>query len=1153
MTDFVHLVVHSEYSISDSIVFLKNLAPAVKDADMAAVALTDRNNLMAMVKFQAACLEHGVKPIIGCDLRHDGSHGASRMFALAMNQTGYHNLIRLVTEASGDDSAGFFIDDDQLVERNEGLILISGGVASEIGQLLCDGDKLAAQERMAWYRERFGDRYYVALSRTGRVNENAYIEAVVPLSERMRVPLVAINDVICVAGDEFRLHDAKMCIQGGERMGETYSWKGRFSPMQYLRSPTEMAELFRDLPDAIENTVEIAKRCNAEVETGTYFQRAFPTDDDNENAKILRDKATVALEEYLIDPNAGIAASEHATYRERLESELEVIIDMGFAAYFLIVQDIVVWAREQGIRVGPGRGSGAASLVAMLLGITGLDPIEHKLFFERLLNRDRRSMPDLDIDFCAERRDEVMWYAVEKFGRECVGRIATHNTHAAKSIVHGMARAMDYNHSDVSRITRMIPTRPGTKLAEAMAEDPEIERTAISFGCEELFRDALKLEGIVTTLGVHPAGLVIAPGRLEEFVPCHREEGTQLLVSQYDKDDVERAGMVKFDLLSVKNLTRIERTIEAVKARLGNDVALELDEIPLDDAATFKLISSANTQGVFQLESDGMKGVVRMLKPDQLADLVALVALYRPGPMEFDVEKSYAHRKHGDEPITYDHPLLEPILKDNYGLMIYQEDVMSVSRSLAGFSGSEADILREAMGKKRSEKLVQLKDRFLEGCQANGVDVRVAENIYQKMNAFSAYAFARAHATAYALITYQTAYLKTHHPREYLAAAISVDSDNPKRVVSLIEEALRLGLDIEPPDINQPDAACVPTDRGFRVGMSCVKGVGSRDVQAIVQARKDGEFESLFDLCMRVDLKQASKNALTNLIAIGAMDALESADDSLPAVRATLHDKLERAWLAGTDSDEASHGMFGAPEEDEVFVNYRPPTAWSKAELLENELAALGVALSQDSPFRYEREFASICTHSMSEARNADRSEDVVVAGIIKQIDVRELRERGEIANLIIESSTGTLRVTLWPEQYEKLSRFVLHDEFVLVRGRMRYDNFRNDWQLNATALYNVADARNQWRANVALRFTDDATRTALTTENLAKLKALFHGIERRSGRRLEITVEKGDIRCNVDLGAGYKQLPINDNVLAELRDIFGPQVVHVDYPQKAA
>lgn len=1153
MTDFVHLSVHSEYSVEDSVVFLKQLAPAIRKLEMSSVALTDTGNLTAMLKFQTECHKEGIKPIFGCDLALSSSHGKSKLRLLAANQNGYHNLMRLVTNASRNAQNQGCADYEMLAELNDGLLLLSGGAQGEVGKRLLADQHESAEKLIDWYIRHFGDRFYIEVSRTGRINENDYIEAIVPLAYAKNVPLVATNDVVCVSESDFTLHDAKLCIQRSEHMGESYSWKGQYSPYQYLRSKDEMVAQFQDLPDALENTVEISKRCNVKVETGTYFQRPYPQPSEEENNTILRKTVADALETFLADEHSEIDESDFDTYRGRAAYELDVIVEMGFAGYFMIVRDIVLWAKEQRIPVGPGRGSGAASLVAMLLGITGLNPIKQNLFFERLLNRDRRSMPDLDIDFCAQRRDEVMWHVVEQFGRECVGLIATQGTLAAKGIVHGMGRALEYSHSDVSRITQLIPTKPGTKLVEACLEDPRIEETAAAYGCAELLNESKKLEGIVATSGVHPAGVVIGPDRLEEYVPCQLDTETNLLVTQLDKDDVEKAGLVKFDLLSLKNLTVIDRAIHSINAKLQNgSPRLEPSDIPLDDRNTFNLIAAADTEGVFQLESGGMKRLIRQLRPDKFDDIVALVALYRPGPLNAGVDKSYALRKRGQEPVTYDHPLLEDVLKNTYGLMIYQEDVMSVSRALAGFSGGEADILREAMGKKIRDKLVELKDRFAEGCRENDVDSSIADDIYEKMSGFSEYAFPKAHATAYAVVTYQTAYLKANYPHEYMAAAISVERGDPNRVRRLLAEAERMGFTLEPPDVNRPTVDCVPLDDGLRVGMPCLKGVGDGDVRTIEEARGEDEFTSLFDFCTRIDVTKMQRNTVERLIRSGAFDLTETEYETREVVRAILLDKLELAYQAGTDCAQSSQSLFGGPQEREVFANYVVPDPLSKADLHDGEKQTIGFAVSDESTRSRFREFDSICTCSLYEAQSGKGDGEIVVAGKIRDSDVRSQPGRGEIATLELEGQQGSLSVILWPDQYQKYSRFVINDEFIVVKGRMRYDKFRDEQQLSVSSLYDVIGARKHWQAFITLRFESAETRALLTTANLQKFENIFKTFERKEGRPVVIAINKAGATLQVNLGKGYRKLPVTDQVIEGLRDIFGANVVNVGF-QKGA
>lgn len=1152
MSEFVHLSVHSEYSLQDSVLFLKRVAPSVKNAGMNAVALTDKSNLFAMVKFQESCFEHGIKPIFGCDLQWEGLLGRSRLLVLAANQAGYHSLFRLVTSAAKHPDTGLSFD--ELSAFNEGVIVLSGGTHGEVGQLLLADDADRAQKSLERFKSLLGDRFYVELTRTGRLGENDYLERVVDLADRADLPLVATNDVIMTNSSDFSLHDAKMCIQHRERMDGEYSWKGRYSQHQYFRTSEEMSELFADLPDAIENTVEIAKRCNVEVETGVYFQRPFPHKEPNANKEELRQRVFSELGEFLkrhgIDEKNAETSAEAQEYRQRSEYELSVIEEMGYSSYFLIVNDIVQWARDEQIPVGPGRGSGAASLVAMLLGITNVDPIKHNLYFERLLNLDRKTMPDLDIDFCADRRDRVLSYIIENFDRDCVGLIATQGTHAAKSIIHGMARAFGYAHSDVNQITKLIPTRPGITLKEAYEQEPGIQETADARGCSDLLVEAERLEGIVSQVGVHPAGVVIAPSRLDNYVPCHIDSSVDLFVTQLDKDDVEKVGMVKYDLLSLKNLTVIQKTVDSINSqRSAETTPFDVNSIPLDDEETYRLIASSETEGVFQLESDGMKNLILRLRPDTFDDIIALVALFRPGPLNANIHKSYALRKHGQEPIQFDHPLLETVLKSNYGLMIFQEDVMSVARTLAGFSGADADILREAMGKKRQEKLATLKNQFIEGCSQNDIGRRLAEGIFEKMQGFSEYAFNRAHATAYAVVTYQTAFLKCHYPREYMGAVASVESADPKRLGRLLGEAVRMGLVVQPPEINTPSADCSVTDTGFRLGLKCLKGVGYRDIQAIVEEyERGGQFSGLFDLCSRTDTSKLDRKSVESLIKVGSFDSLEDPNGKAVQTRATLLSKLDRAYQAASEKRQTNGGLFGDPEEAEVFDDFHTPQPLTVAELQTFEHETLGYVLSAGSSRLLFQEFRPICTHSLDDARRLARGTQVTVAGVIKQSSVRELSRGGEVANVLLQDQMGTLNVVVWPEQYRDYASLIIDDQFLVVKGRITYDRFNDEQQLNADRMFDVEAVRREARASICLKFLNAKSREKLTVANLESLKTLLKSQKKDRGFPFRMVIEREQKQLQVEFGAGFRKVPVTHELLSELRSLFSNEIVHVEF-----
>ena len=1160
MSDFVHLSVHSEYSIEDSVVFLKDIASTVKSVGMSAVALTDENNLYAMLKFQNDCFEQGIKPIIGSDLKYAGARGNSRLIVLAENQTGYHNLLRLVTSASNLNGGLSGLNRDVLEALNEGLIVLSGGVGGEVGQLLLDNNVDQASDSLAWFQSTFGDRFFIELTRTGRKNEAEYINAVVQLADKLDIPLVATNDVIMKAASDFSLHDAKMCIKRGEHMDDEYSWRGRYSQLQYFKSPDEMCSLFEDLPDAIENSVEIAKRCSVEVETGVYFQRDYPNADQEQNIKVFRETVATKLDAFIEkrskeEKDTSPEDWERA-YRERAKYEVDVIEQMGYASYFLIVSDIVQWAHEEKIPVGPGRGSGAASLVAMLLGITAVDPIKHNLFFERLLNIDRKTMPDLDIDFCAQRRDQVLAHIVDRFDKDCVGLIATQNTHAAKGIIHGMARANGYSYSDVNRITQLIPIKPGITLNEAYELEPSIKTTAAANGCSELLNEAEKLEGIVSTVGVHPAGVVIAPGRLDDFVPCHIDPDTSLFVAQLDKDDVEKVGMVKYDLLSLKNLTVIQKAVDAIN--LNQDQGsqpFDINQIPLDDRETYQLIASAETEGVFQLESVGMRQLIRRLKPDAFEDIVALVALYRPGPLNANIDKSYALRKHGKEPVRYDHPLLVDVLEGNYGLMIYQEDVMSVARQLAGFSGGDADILREAMGKKRQEKLATLKDQFIQGCAKNSVDGKLAESVFEKMRGFSEYAFNRAHATAYAAVTYQTAYLKTHFPNEYMAAVASVDSADPNRFARIMGEAERMGIEIRRPEINQPTRDCLALADAIQLGLGGIRGLGNDEIKAIQSAREqDGEFESLFDFCTKIDTSRVSRASIERLIHVGAMDSLERENASTGFIRATLLQKVEAAYQAAVEKIErgSKAGLFGDAQESEVFIDTVDPEPLSKQEIQALEAESLGFVLSRDSTRFLFDEFRSVCTQTLRNVASVSKGMQVTIAGYIKRADVRDMPGRGEIANVTLQDQTGSVNMVVWPEEYKEFAPLIVDDKFLVVRGQMSYDRLHDEMQVSAKKIFDTTSARREWGAFVSLKFLTNAQQARLTTDSLEALKTILDSVKGSIGRPLKVVVLDDNTEIEIELGSGFKKIPVTDQLLSDLRDLFGQDTVHVEFKRSS-
>ncbi|MGA1372625.1 MAG: DNA polymerase III subunit alpha, partial [Pseudomonadales bacterium] len=836
---FVHLRVHSEYSISDGLIEVKALAQRIASLDMPAVALTDQSNLFAAVKFYRACLEAGVKPIIGADLRVETQPGETcRIGVLALDQEGYRNLLNLVSGAWIDGADRGVVRREALFASGDGLIVLSGGRDGDVGLALQKGDtRLAERTAQAWAAA-FPDRFYLELVRSGRAGEEAYIEAAVALAATLELPVVATNDVCFLARDDFEAHETRVCIHDGRTLDDPRRER-RHHETQYLRSAAEMSALFADLPEALENTIEIARRCSVELALGTYYLPNYPVPEGVSLEDYLALEATSGLNRRLARL-AELDELTHAesTYRDRLAYELGVINQMGFAGYFLIVMEFIAWARGEGIPVGPGRGSGSGSLVAYALGITDMDPIRYDLLFERFLNPERVSMPDFDIDFCMEGRDRVIAHVSDRYGHDAVSQIITFGTMAAKAVVRDVARVQGKPYGLADKLSKLIPFEVGMTLTKAVDQSKELAAfIADNDDVGEIMDMAYRLEGVVRGVGRHAGGVVIAPSRLTDFVPLYRDEQSGGLVAQFDKDDVEAAGLVKFDFLGLKTLTIIDWAVAAINAaRPVGSEPLQIDRLPMNDARTFELLRSAETTGVFQLESRGMKDLIRRLMPDRFDDIVALVALFRPGPLQSGAVDDYINRKHGREGVEYPHPDTGPVLSPTYGVMLYQEQVMQIAQVLAGFSLGQADLLRRAMGKKKPEEMAKVRAQFLSGCAERGVSSSLAGDIFDLMEKFAGYAFNKSHSATYALISFQTAWLKTHYPAEFMAATMSADMQNIDKVVTLVDEARRMGLALAPPCINRSAFRFTGADGQVMYGLGAVRGVGEGPVAALVEA-----------------------------------------------------------------------------------------------------------------------------------------------------------------------------------------------------------------------------------------------------------------------------------------------------------------------------
>jgi DNA polymerase-3 subunit alpha len=1086
MPDFVHLRLHTEYSLTDSVVRVPELVDAVAATGMRAVAVTDQNNLFAMVKFYRAALARGVKPIIGVDLlvRESGERQqASRVTLLCQSQIGYRNVTRLVSRAylEGQQKGIATVDRSWLSrETLDGLIALSCATEGDFGRALVNARERDAEKALDQWLELFGDRFYIELQRLGRPDEEAYIAASVALASRRGVPVVATNDVRFLKGDDFESHEARVCIHDGALLADSGRQR-RYTQQQYLRTPQEMAALFSDVPEALANSVGIAERCSLVLKLGEARLPQYPVPQGLTTAQFLRDEGARGLDGRLAAMGAAKAHDAHDSYHERLRLELDVICQMGFEGYFLIVADFIRWARENGVPVGPGRGSGAGSLVAYSLGITDLDPIAHDLLFERFLNPERVSMPDFDVDFCMDGRDRVIDYVALKYGRERVSQIITYGTMAAKAVVRDVGRVLGMSYGYVDKIAKLIPFELGITLDDALTKEPELKRL---YDTEEEIKNlidlARSLEGLTRNAGMHAGGVVIAPSVLTDFAPLYCDDTGNNVVTQFDKDDVEAAGLVKFDFLGLRTLTIIDWALEIIdRIRAGRgEGPLDVNTIPMDDPKTFALLKACSTTAVFQLESRGMKDLVRRLQPDRFGDIVALVALFRPGPLQSGMVDDFIDRKHGkiDGPIDYLHPSLKPVLEPTYGVILYQEQVMQIAQVLAGYTLGGADLLRRAMGKKKPEEMAKQRSIFVDGSVARGVDPQLAAHIFDLMEKFAGYGFNKSHSAAYALLSYQTGYLKAHYPAAFMAAVLSADMDHTDKVVTLIMECADIGLQVKPPDVNTSVYEfAVGGDRTIRYGLGAVRGVGRGAVEELVAQREAlGPYKSIEDLCRRLDLQKVNRRVLEALIRSGSFDGLG-------ANRATLMQRLPAAMQLGDQNSKAheagQNDMFGLSADDRVpvAVPLRTPELpdWSEAVRLAGERETLGLYLTGHPIAQFEPGLARFVSHRIGDLIS-DRPMETVRFGSGKAVTVAglidEVKKRGPRTILSLDDRTGRLEVTLFEDVFQRHRDLVAKDALVLVEGSLRFDEFSDAWRLSARKLTELDKVREQQARRVVLK-----------------------------------------------------------------------------------
>lgn len=1088
---FAHLHLHSEYSLVDSTIRIKALVAACVQAGAPAVALTDECNMFALVKFYKACSAAGIKPIGGCDLWISSPDDPRpwRMTMLCQNRDGYLNLSRLVSRAwrEGQQGGRALVDATWLTpSATEGLIVLLGR-ESEAARIAVNQGTDTAAPRLQTLMQLFPDRLYLELTRCGREGEETWNNAALTLATALDLPIIASNDVRFLKQDDFEAHEARVCIHQGRVLADPKRPRD-YSDQQYLKTPEQMAELFADIPEALENTVELAKRCNLELSFGTYYLPNFPVPEGHDLASYIREIAREGLKERLA--NAPLAAGHTlADYEARLERELDVIIKMGFPGYFLIVADFINWGKQNGIPVGPGRGSGAGSLVAWVLKITDLDPLQFNLLFERFLNPERVSMPDFDIDFCMDRRDEVIDYVARKYGRDHVSQIITYGSMAAKAVLRDSGRVLGMGYNAVDKIAKLIPARPldltlSCALGRSEKAQKEPDRVVKEF-CELYEQDeeartlidlALKLESLTRNAGKHAGGVVIGPKPLTEFAPLYCEPGGGGVVTQYDKDDVEAVGLVKFDFLGLRTLTIIDWAVKAINARRAQsgEEPLDIAALPLDDVPTYELLKRAQTVAVFQLESSGMQRMLKDAKPDRFEDIIALVALYRPGPM--DLIPSFVARKHGREEVEYPDPRVEPVLKETYGIMVYQEQVMQMAQIVGGYSLGGADLLRRAMGKKKVEEMAKERAKFREGAAKDGLSGEKADAIFDLMEKFAGYGFNKSHAAAYAVVSYQTAWLKTHYPAEFMAATISSDMDNTDKVVIFLDESRAIGLKILPPDVNASEFMFEAVEpKVIRYGLGAIKGVGQGACEAIAEERKEaGPYKDLADFCRRVDPSKLNRRVLEALILSGSLDALAPTRASLML---QLPDAIKAAEQHLRDRQSGQNDMFGAMVGAVTpVVRVDLPTApeWPLEQKLQGERDTLGHYLSGHPTDPWREELAQLSTCPLGEIadryqpprpRKNDgddnrfrRGPDTpwTVAGMVVAV-----RKRGDSDAFVrLEDSTGSIEVSFFGELYQQAAPLLTRDELIVVEGGLRIDEFSGGgFQLRARNAMSMADA----------------------------------------------------------------------------------------------
>ncbi|TFW31946.1 DNA polymerase III subunit alpha [Massilia horti] len=1159
---FTHLRVHTEYSIVDGLVRLDDLVAAALKDNQPALAVTDLANMFCMVRFYKAARGKGIKPVVGVDAwitNDENRDKPSRVLILAKNRTGYLQLCDLLSKAwltnqyKGraeirmewlEQLATSVSTLEPEVPQANALIVLSGAHFGDIGMAIENGDLENAERLAERWSQIFPGHFYIEIQRAGQPNQEQQVRQSVALAGRLGLPVVATHPVQFLRKDEFIAHEARVCIAEGEMLANAKRVR-RFNEDMCFKSQAEMAELFKDLPGALANSVEIAKRCNVTLTLGKPQLPNFPTPGMTIDEYLVAETKK-GLEERLeqLFPDPVKREEARARYEDRLQFENDTIIKMKFPGYFLIVAEFIQWGKNNGVPIGPGRGSGAGSLVAYCLKITDLDPLRYNLLFERFLNPERVSMPDFDIDFCQEKRELVIQHVKDLYGRDAVSQIATFGTMAAKGAIRDVGRVLDFGYNFCDGISKLIPFKPGKQvsIAEAIEEEPLLkERQENEEEVSQLLELAQQVEGITRNIGMHAGGVLIAPGKLTDFCPLYTQSGDSGVVSQYDKDDVEAVGLVKFDFLGLTTLTILDRAVNYIKALDPAEQDFDLARLPLTDKASYKLLTDAKTVAIFQLESRGMQGMLKDARPDRFEDIIALVALYRPGPM--DLIPDFCKRKHGEK-FDYPDPRTEGILAETYGIMVYQEQVMQMAQIIGGYSLGGADMLRRAMGKKKPEEMAEHRLIFREGAAKGGLTQEKADEIFDLMEKFAGYGFNKSHAAAYALLSYHTAYLKVHHTAAFMAANMSLAMEDTDKIKILVEDSIDVcGLTILPPDINESQFRFTPEGpppsvtgkrvTNIRYGLGGVKGSGENAINAIIAARESGgKFKDLFDFCKRVDKKQINRRTIEALIRSGAMDCF-GVDRAV--LLASVSFAIEVADQAAASANQVS--LFGGDDSDLVAPpEYVKATPWTERQKLAEEKIALGYYLSGHMFDSYATEVRRFTKTKLSDLEPS--REPRMLCGVITGVRT-QLTQRGKILIVALDDKTGVVEVTVYSELFEAHKNIFKEDDFLLVVGKVSEDRFNGGLRITAEKVYDIAAARIHYGHKLEMDLSCDV--------NPAKLAEILQPYRQQDGLPVSLRIKPQGVPCTVQLGDGWRVAP-SDALKQELELALGAKDVAVDY-----